>query len=208
MKRIYCLFFILNCCCGLMFGNNDALIQKIQNTNGGHKSASCPFTQSKHLKMMEKSVDSKGTLYVMNDKMSMIYSEPAGDFLVINGDKFVMNVRGRLIEHNVKEGSPMRILRNTLLLCMKCDIKAIAAETKSEISYNGDGKYHEFTITRKEKVTRGYSKVILSLDKKDLSLKIMNMEEPNGNYTIYELGKTIYNSEINQDVFLVPVKKK
>jgi hypothetical protein len=101
----------------------------------------CQFEQQKFLKGMAKPVVSKGALTYTKDNLSMIYTQPAGDYLHISPTEFSMQVKGKVRKHNIKPGSPMLVLKNTLTLCMDGDVEAVATENAQ---YNLDTfvKYH------------------------------------------------------------------
>lgn len=188
-----------------VFATEDALMSSIKKANSAHDKYSCPFEQAKYMKMMINPIESAGTAYMQGaDNMSMIYTKPEGDLLVIADGQFVMINRGKTRKHNVKEGSQMRTLRNTLLLSMRGDINGIAEETNSTVSYTSTSKTDDYEITRKEQVKIGYNKIKLSFDKSTHLLVEMIMEEPNGNYTIYKLGKYDFSGSFGNEVFKMP----
>lgn len=188
-----------------VYASEDSLLSSIHKANSAHDKYSCPFEQAKYMKMMAKPIESAGTAYMQgSDNMSMIYTQPEGDLLVIADGQFVMVNRGKTRKHNVKEGSQMRTLRNTLLLSMRGDITGIAEETNSTVSYTSNSKTDDYEITRKEQVKIGYNKIKLSFDKTSHMLVEMTMEEPNGNYTVYKLGKYDFSGAFDKDVFKIP----
>lgn len=206
MKKIFALYLLL-LPAAISFAGEEAVMSQIEAACTSHSKLSCPFSQEKYIKMVKNPIASKGVLYMDGDKMSMIYSEPDGDLLVITDGKFVMVNRGKLRDHDIREGKPMLTLRNTLLLCMKGQIKEVAEETNSSISYTS-GTTDDFEITRKEDVKIGYSKIKLSFDKNSHLLTKMIMEEPTGNYTVYEIGKYDFSGNFGENVFDLPKSKK
>ena len=201
------LFLSLLLCANVAFAADADLITKIKNKNAEAKNITCTFSQSKHIKMMETPINSNGTLYYESGKMTMIYNEPKDDYLVINDKQFVMMSRGKKLNHNVKEGSPMRTLRNTLIYCVQGDINAIAQECDATVGYEKSGNLHIYTLTQKKKVPRGYSKIVLQFDAATLQLTKMVLYEATGNYTEYTLNKQTLNTTFKATLFQVPPAK-
>jgi outer membrane lipoprotein-sorting protein len=147
----------------------------------------CQFEQQKFLKGMAKPVVSKGALTYTKDNLSMIYTQPAGDYLHISPTEFSMQVKGKVRKHNIKPGSPMLVLKNTLTLCMDGDVEAVATENGATLTYANNGN-HQFTLTKElNKGEKGYSKIVLEYNPKTYVLSSMTMVEANGNYTVYTL---------------------
>ena len=92
---------------------------------------SCQFEQQKFLKGMANPVISKGLLLYQPQNFGMYYSQPEGDYLQITPDSFVMQTRGKVRNHNIKEGSPMLTLKNTLVMCMAGDVQGVANENET-----------------------------------------------------------------------------
>jgi hypothetical protein len=98
-----------------------------------------------------------------------------------------MQTRGKVRNHNIKAGSPMLTLKNTLVMCMAGDVQGVANENGATLSYANNGG-HEFTLTKDlKKGEKGYSKIVLVYDPQSYVLTQMTMVEGNGNYTIYTL---------------------
>lgn len=187
------------------FAANEALIASIKKANS--VDYACTFDQTKILKGMKKSIDSKGTLYKQGTtNMSMQYSQPEGDMLVINANKFVMISRGKYLNHSIKEGAPTAKLRNTLLKCVWGDIDGLAAVTESNVEYTRNGNLDVFTFTRNGKGVTLYNKIVLSFDKTSHMIKQMEMYEASGSCTTYKWGTADTKKAIDKSVFEAPAK--
>ena len=125
MKKFIVLLTSLLIAAGTWAADYTAVAQQVFKKNG-QRSYTGAFDQTKYIKMMKKEVLSAGTLYTTPGNMAMHYSQPAGDYLVINDKQFVMQTGGKKTNHNIQKGSPLLTLRNTLLNCMHGNIQAIA----------------------------------------------------------------------------------
>ena len=147
----------------------------------------CQFEQQKFLKGMAKPVISKGSLTYTKDNLNMTYTQPAGDYLLISPTEFTMQTKGKVRKHNIKAGSPMLVLKNTLTMCMDGDVEAVAKENGAALTYANNGN-HQFTLTKElKKGEKGYAKIVLEYNPKTYVLTNMTMVEANGNYTVYNL---------------------
>ncbi len=185
---------------------NEQLMQQIKDKFAAFDNYTSDFNQTKNLKGMKKGIESQGTLYAQDNKMAMIYSQPEGDFIIINDTDFAMKSRGKMRKHNIKEGSEMLKLRNTLIYAIQGDIQAIATETNSTIKYNETDKSYRFVVKANKPQKRGYKEIILNFDKETLLLNRMRMVEANDNSTVYKLKNTKTNTLIDAKVFETPKK--
>ena len=164
-----------------------AAIDKIAAANAKYTTVTCPFTQTKHMVMMENELVSKGNLtYNRPDGLKMEYTSPAGDLLQIEGDNIVM-VRGKKsTKISTKADSRMANLKNTLLMSIGGDVDGVAKENSAEVKFLDTPKYYVFMISKGKGAKSQYIKLELSYSKKDFTLCLMKMDEANGNFTVYE----------------------
>lgn len=164
-----------------------AAIDKIAAANEKYTTVTCPFTQTKHMVMMENELVSKGNLtYNRPDGLKMEYTSPSGDLLQIEGENIVM-VRGKkTTKISTKADSRMANLKNTLLMSVGGNIDGVAKENSAEVKFLDTPKYYVFMISKGKGAKSQYVKLELSYSKKDFTLCLMKMEEANGNFTVYE----------------------
>ena len=165
----------------------DAAIKKIADANAKYSTITCKFTKTANMVMMEKELVSEGNLtYTRPDKLKMEYTTPAGDLLDINGDALTMISGKQKRSSNVKGDGRMATLKNTLLYSVGGDVAAVAAENNATIKFKEAPKYYTFTLAKGKGAKSQYVELVLSYSKKDFSLCVMKMVEPNGNYTVYD----------------------
>lgn len=189
------------------FAQDATLINKILAANNKLSTIEATFKQVKQMVMLDSEIKSEGTLYFQRtNKLSMIYTRPANDILVINSDNFAIRSAGKITNVNTKNNEQMRLLRNTLLYCLQCDINAIAKETNANIAQKESATHYIFTLTSKNKAQIGYNKIELSINKKTLLLEILRMDETNGNYTVYNMSDIKTGKVIDVSKFSIPKK--
>lgn len=164
----------------------DAAIAKIAQANEKYNTVSCKFTKTVNMVMMEKELKSEGNLtYVRPSQLKMEYTEPAGDLLEINGDALTLISGKQKRNQNVKGDGRMATLKNTLLYSVGGDVNGVIAETNAQVKFEETPQYYIFTLTKGKGAKSQYVELVLSYSKKDFSLCVMKMVEPNGNYTVY-----------------------
>ena len=139
--------------------------------------------------------------------MAQHYKAPCPDVLIINADDFYM-VRGKKTnKFNTAKNKPMRSLRNTLLYCLHGKPAVLAAENGAAITAEKTAKGYEVVLVSAKKTPRGYAKIVLLYDLKSKLLRSMQMDEYNGNSTLYEMSGVKTNGNVDATVFDIPEKK-
>lgn len=186
MKKISFIFaaLLLAVSC---FANNDAVIKAIKSANASYKNVVCDFEQAKHLKIVKEPVLSAGKLYYEGEKMSMLYTQPEGEYFKITENTLSMKSGKNKMNKTLKGDSPFMLLRNLLIYSMKGDINALAEMAKSNVEYKSTASQDQFVFTSKEKISKGYNKIVLYFNKSSHILEYMELHQPTGNYTTYTL---------------------
>lgn len=185
----------------------DGLVKKITAANASVKNIESGFVQTKTLKASGKKIVSEGTLYFANDgRLSMKYSKPAGELLVVNGNKFHMNKGGKSSTFDTSKNQMMGSLAKTLTGCIKGCPQQVATDNGAEISETETTEGYVVTLTAGAGAKRGYSKIVLVYRKSDCVLTKMTMEEVSGIATVYEMKGIKKNTSFPEDVFRVPGK--
>lgn len=183
------------------------LVDKITAANASVKNIESGFVQTKTLKASGKKIVSEGTLYFANDgRLSMKYSKPAGELLVVNGNKFHMNKGGKASTFDTSKNQMMGSLAKTLTGCIKGCPQQVATDNGAEISEAETAEGYVVTLTAGAGAKRGYSKIVLVYRKSDCVLTKMTMEEVSGIATVYEMKGIKKNTSFPEDVFRVPGK--
>lgn len=202
MKR---LLFILGLfvCIGLHAQND--ILSEIEKGNAAYNTIQGDFTQTKTLAAKGTKVQSEGMLYISGDhQMAQHYQAPSADVLIINGSDFYM-VRGKKKnKFNTDKNKTMRSLRNTLLYCVHGKPAALAAENGAEITAVQKSDGYEVTLVSTKKTARGYAKIVLLYDLKTKLLTRMQMNEYNGNSTLYQMSGLRTNQPIDASVYVIP----
>lgn len=146
------------------------------------------FTESKVMPRMKKETTKKGTFsFTAPEKLRMDYTDPAGDYTLIDKDLFEVSRNGRVQKFPIKNAdSRMAVLRNTLLMALNGDVEGVAKLNEATATYKEQGGKYVCTLTS-EKGKHGISELELTYDKKTGRIEQLKLVEKNGNYTIYKL---------------------
>ena len=183
------------------------VLTEIEKANAAYQSVTGAFTRTQVNAAKGTSVKADGDLYIVGeDRMAQHYKAPSTDLLIINGDDFFM-VRGKKTnKFNTEKNKTMRNLRNTLLYCVHGKPAVLAAENGAEISAEKKAKGYEVVLVSTKKTPRGYAKIVLTYDLKTKLLTKMQMDEYNGNSTLYEMSGLKVNGKVDDAVFEIPAK--
>lgn len=197
----FCLFV------STMLGAQNNILTEIEKANAAYKSVTGAFTRTQINAAKGTSEKVDGDLYIAGgNQMAQHYKAPSADLLIIDGDVFYM-IRGKKTnKFNTEKNKTMRSLRNTLLYCVHGKPAVLAAENGAEITVEKKSGGYEVVLVSTKKTPRGYAKIVLTYDLKSKLLTRMQMDEFNGNSTLYEMSGLKINGNIDSKVFDIPRK--
>lgn len=147
------------------------------------------FQQTRLIKASGKSTESNGKLQFQNpDKLNMTYTNPVGDYFIIDGKTVKINLKGKKATIDTDKNAAVRTQKNTLLNCIKGNWQEAASDNNADFSSTDKGKDKIITITAKKASLKGYSKITLTYRKADNMLTEMILEEFNGIVNTYKMS--------------------
>ncbi len=160
------------------------------------KSIEAAFSQVKTMSVLSSAIDSKGMFYyVMGEGIAMEYSNPQGDLMVMNSEKFKMVNGGKVTTVGLTSNPLMRQLNQMLTACFLGDLKMF--EKGSDVKYYETESTYTVIITPKSgRVKKYMSEVLLVFDKRDMTLNQMRMKEKNGDEVNYKFWDKKINKQI------------
>jgi outer membrane lipoprotein-sorting protein len=196
------LIFTFSLLVSVILNAQNHILVEIEEANAQYKTIEGMFTRTQINAAKGISVKSEGDLYIADDaQMAQYYKAPSTDLLIINGHDFYM-VRGKKKnKFNTEKNKTMRGLRNTLLYCIHGKPAMLAAENSAEIIAEKKKGGYEVVLTSTKKTPRGYAKIVLTYDLESKLLTKMQMDEYNGNSTLYEMSDMKINTSIDAKVF-------
>ena len=147
------------------------------------------FTQTKLMKISGKTTDKAGHLtFDGNDQLSMIYTEPQGDYFKIEGNMVKINMDGKKAELDAEKVKMVGLQRSTLLNCLSGNWEQAAVDNNAEVTVKEEKGMKTISIIAKGKVPKGgYKSVELTYRASDNALVKMVLEEAIGIINTYEI---------------------
>ncbi len=147
------------------------------------------FTQTRVMKISGKTTTMHGHItFDGNDHLSMMYSDPEGDYFIIDGAMVKVNLMKKKAELNSEKVKAVQLQRSTLLNCLSGEWEKAAAENKADTIVTEKDGFRNVLIQAKGKIPRGgYSSVDLTYRISDGLVVKMILEEAIGVVNTYEI---------------------
>ena len=147
------------------------------------------FTQTKLMKISGKITDKVGHLtFDGNDQLSMIYTEPEGEYFKIEGNMVKINMDGKKADLDTGKVKMVGLQRATLLNCLSGNWEQAATDNNAELTITEEKGLKTISIIAKGKVPKGgYKSVVLTYRVSDNALVKMILEEAIGIINTYEI---------------------
>ena len=161
------------------------------------------FTQIKYLDVFDEKMTSTGKFYYQNsNKICMEYSRPLNYLIVISDSKLKIVSDGKKSVMNLSSNKMMNQMQDMLTACMVGDLSRITSSYKLE--YFEDPHYYLVKIKPISKAIQAYiTGIDIFLDKKDMSVHKLRLNETATNYTEYEFYNKKFNSLKDESKFSV-----
>lgn len=161
------------------------------------------FTQVKYLDVFDEKVTSKGKFYYRkSNKIRMEYFRPMDYLIVINDSKLKIVSDGKKNIMNLSSNRMMNQMQDMLTACMIGDLSKMSSNYQLE--YFEDARYYLVKIKPVSKTVQAYiAGIEIYLDKKDMSVYKLRLNETQTNYTEYEFYNKTFNSLQNDTKFAI-----
>jgi outer membrane lipoprotein carrier protein len=205
MKRLLILLFVfVSVHLSLTAQQSEAQIrQAITQAASAMKTMQCDFTQTKHLRMLNDKMTSKGRMYYQQtNRLRWEYTSPYSYTFILNDDKVLLKnaQRNDVIDVNKNKlfREIARIMMNSVVGTSLTDDKSF----KSTIATNGS----EWTATllpQRKDLRQLFQKIILHFNRTNAMVKQVELIEKNGDKTVIELNNIKTNEKISADMFTI-----
>jgi hypothetical protein len=147
------------------------------------------FTQTKVMKVSGKTTNKVGhILFDGKDQLQMTYSEPEGDYFIIEGNMVKINMDGKKADIDADKVKMVGLQRATLLNCLSGNWEKAAADNNAETTITEEKGFKVISLNTKGKVPKGgYKSVVLTYRIKDGGMTKMVLEEATGITNTYEI---------------------
>ena len=149
------------------------------------------FIQTRTMKVSGKTTTMEGHItFDGNDQLSMVYSDPEGEYFIIDGNKVKMNLLKKKADLDAEKVPAVKLQRATLLNCLAGRWEEAAADNNAETTVTEKDGFQTVILNAKEKgkIPRGgYTSVELTYRLSDKMVTKMVLEELTGVKNTYEL---------------------
>lgn len=210
MKMIYKLVFLLFFCLPLWAQENLTALASVSDFQERLKkeaaqisSIESDFTQEKFLNVFNEKIISKGRFYYKQENMiRMDYTSPVDYQIVINGQKLKIVSEGKSNVVNLGSNQMMNEMKGMLAACMVGDLGSMTSAYK--LDYYESPALYVVKIRPLSKSVQAYiSEIVISIDKKDMSVQTLRLSENADDYTEYHFTNREYNTLTNDEMFVI-----
>ena len=177
--------------------------QAITQAASGMKTMQCDFTQTKHLKMLNDKMTSKGRMYYQQtNRLRWEYTSPYSYTFILNDDKVLLKNKQR---NDVIDVNKNKLFREIARIMMNSVVGTSLTDDKSfqsTIATNGNEWIASLLPQRKD-LKQLFQKIILHFSKKNAMVKQVELIERNGDRTVIELNNIRTNEKISADMFTI-----
>lgn len=147
------------------------------------------FTQTKVMKISGKTTNKAGHIvFDGNDHLSMIYTEPEGEYFIIEGNQVKINLDGKKADLDAEKVKMVQLQRATLLNCLSGNWEQAAEDNNADLTITEEDGIKTVSIVARGKVPRGgYNSVELTYRLSDGMMTKMVLVEAIGIQNTYEM---------------------
>lgn len=180
-----------------------AFEQRLQAETARIKTIESRFTQKKHIDVLDEDVLSEGVFsYKADNRIRLEYKSPVSYLIVINAQRMKVVSDGRTSVMSLTKNPAMKQMQGMLAACMLGDLKALASDYAVECFEQSSG--YELRITPLRKAVLAYiTGITIGIDKKDMTVSRLRLDEPGGNYTEYEFTHKTCNGVLDEARFTI-----
>lgn len=161
----------------------------------------CEFFQEKKVKNIKNIIESTGNFYYdKGGKMSLRYSQPQGDLVIINNNNFTVVASGKVIEGDADNNPMMKQICGMLQACMSGDISSLGRGWEITVEER-DSLYSVLLVPADRKTRKYIESLVMVFNKGDMTLEELKMNESGGGYTYYKFINKSINKEIVPEKF-------
>lgn len=177
--------------------------EKINQTAATMRSMECDFVQTKHLKLLNDKMVSRGRMYYRQpNQLRWEYTKPYTYTFIINGNQVLVKNQQR---SDVIDTNQNKMFKEIARIMMNSVVgKSLSDDKDFRVSISGTSTEWVATLLPQRKDMRQmFERIILHFDKKKNMISTVEMLEKKGDRTVIELKNVLSNVSINSNLFSV-----
>lgn len=178
-----------------------SVLNKINNGALAMKSMQCDFSQTKSVKMLNKSVESEGVMYFKRpNKLRWQYTKPYDYTFVLNDTKVHIKSAKSNKKIDTNDNKMFNQISNIILNCVTGGNLNNSPEFRVEL-YQSGANYFAKLYPKKKELKQVYNNIEIHFNNSLSMVNEVKMEEKTGETTIVRLRNTKINVAIDDKVF-------
>lgn len=179
------------------------IIEIVSRSTAKMKSLECDFVQTKHIRMLNDRMVSKGKMYYQQpDRLRWEYVSPYTYTFILNGNQVMLRNSGRTdvidVNRNRMFKEIARIMMDSILGRCLTDEKSF----RTEIAEN-DKEWVATLYPQKKDMKQMWSRLVIHFDRSSETVAKVEMHEPGGDHTVIDLKNISVNKTLDQKVFTI-----
>lgn len=163
------------------------------------ESIDCRFVQTRSVSVLAQDVKRAGRFrYLRPDNILLSFDD--GDYIKMTAKFFEMKSGGRVNRTKTASNPMLKNMSAMLSGCMSGDVSKIAAGFDVEITPHAGG-YIMRLVPAGGRGSSRMGSITLDFDGGDMSLSSLRMDEPSGDYTLYEFSDKKFNVAVDGNLF-------
>ena len=159
----------------------------------------CDFTQTTCISVLASEVNKKGEFTCCKPGNILLAFED-GDFIKFTDKSFAIKSAGKTMSKNINSNPMLKELKKILSACMTGDL--VAVSTGFEINVVENSRTYDITLTPlKDRAMAMVESIEMIFNRSDMSLSVLKMNEPSGDYVKYTFINKRFNTIVNENLF-------
>ena len=183
--------------------NEVEIKQKINQAAAALNTMQCDFIQTKHLRMLNDKMVSKGKMYYQkSDKLRWEYVTPYAYVFILNKDKVLVRNKGRNDVIDVNRNKVFKEVARIMMSSVVGNCLSNERNFKTSISESQTEWLATLLPLRKD-MRQMFQKIILHFNKQKSYVVKVELFEKNGDHTTIDLKNVRCNDAISANTFVV-----
>lgn len=175
--------------------------QKISQVAAAMKTMQCDFVQTKHLKMLNDKMVSKGYMfYQQSNCLRWEYTSPYTYTFILNNDKVLLKNKKRNDVIDVNQNKVFREIARIMMNSVVGNCLQDDKSFKSSISVVG-GEWVATLLPLRKDMKQLFQSIVLHFSQRQAVVTQVELTEKNGDKTVIELKNIKTNGPINANMF-------
>lgn len=194
IKLLFSLLLVGN----MIFAHNDDVKrrfeQDLKSKNENVSTIECGFVYTRDVAVLAGEVRKQGN-FRFSQPGNILIAFDDGDYIRITEEWFEMKTAGNVSSTKVASNPMLKNLKSILAACVGGNFEQMAKGFEVDICESGS-EWSATLSPQRGKAASKISRIVISFDKKDMSLNTLKMIEKSGDSTTY----TFFDKKFNADV--------